>query len=73
MYNDADMPRLCSLYDFTKTKYRALQAMGVDEETYSAILVPMLLEKIPDSIRLNHKRETVFGVDIEGHVGSVFG
>ena len=54
VYNDADTPRLRSLYDFAETKYRALQ--GVDEETYSAIVVPMLLEKIPVSLRLTITR-----------------
>ena len=44
------------LYDFVKTKYRALQALNVDERTYSEIVVPMLLEKIPDSVRLTISR-----------------
>lgn len=56
LYNDADTPRLRSLYDFAETKYRALQALGVDEETYSAIVVPMVLEKIPDALRLTITR-----------------
>ena len=40
------------LYDFMETKYRALQVLKGDEHTYSEIVVPMLLERIPDSIRL---------------------
>ena len=35
-----------------ETKYRALQVLNGDEHTYSEIVVPMLLERIPDSIRL---------------------
>ena len=48
--------RLRGLYDFVEAKYRALQALHVDEHTYSEIVFPMLLEKIPDSIRLTITR-----------------
>ena len=54
--NDSDTARLRGLYDFVETKYRALQALDVDELTYSEIVVPILLEKIPDSIRLTITR-----------------
>ena len=50
VFNECDMSRLRGLYDFAETKYRALQALGVEETNYSEIVVPMLLEKIPDSI-----------------------
>ena len=52
VFNESDTARLRGLYDFVETKYRALQALNVDERTYSEIVVPMLLERIPDSIRL---------------------
>lgn len=56
VFNENDTPRLRSLYDFAETKYRALQALKVEERNYSEIVVPMLLEKIPDSIRLTITR-----------------
>ena len=56
VFNDSDTPRLRSLYDFAGTKYRELQALEVEEQTYSEIVVPMLLEKIPDSIRVTITR-----------------
>ena len=56
VFNESDMPRLRSLYDFAKTKYRALQALGVEEQSYSEVVVPTLLEKIPDAIRLTITR-----------------
>ena len=56
VFNEGDTRRLRSLYDFVETKYRALQALEVDERNYSEIVVPMLLEKIPDAIRLTITR-----------------
>ena len=56
VFNEGDTRSLRSLYDFVETKYRALQALEVDERNYSEIVVPMLLEKIPDAIRLTITR-----------------
>ena len=58
VFNESDTARLRGLYDFVDTKYRALQALNVDERTYSEIVVPMPLamERIPDSIRLTITR-----------------
>ena len=56
VFSESDTPRLRSLYDFAETKYRVLQALKVEERNYSEIVVPMLLEKIPDSIRLTIMR-----------------
>ena len=46
------MQRFRTMYDFAETKYRALEALGVDQETYSAIMVPSLLKKLPEQPRL---------------------
>ena len=54
--NESDTARLPGLFDFLETKYRALQALNVDERTYCEIVVPMLLERIPESIRLTITR-----------------
>lgn len=45
-----------SFYDLVETKYRALQALEVEEGVYSAIVVPMLLEKIRNTLRLTITR-----------------
>ena len=50
VFNESDTPTLHSLYDFAETKYRALQALGVEEQSYSEVVVPTLLEKILDAI-----------------------
>ena len=56
VYSDRDTARLRSFYDLVEAKYRALQALEVEEGVYSAIVVPMLLEKIPDTMRLTITR-----------------
>ena len=43
VFNEGDTSRLRSLYDFAETKYRALQALGVEEKNYSEVVVPTLL------------------------------
>ena len=56
VYNERDAQRLRSLYDFLETKHRALQALEVDESTYSAIMVPSVLEKLPHALWLTITR-----------------
>ena len=58
VFNNGDTVRLRNLYDFVESKYRALQALQVEEQNYSEIVVPVLLERIPDSIRLTITRGT---------------
>ena len=61
VYSDKDVTRLRCFYDFVETKYRVLQALEVEEGVYSAIIVPMLLEKIPDTLRLERKKLSGLG------------
>ena len=58
VFNESDTPRRRSLYDFAETKYRALQALGVEEQSYSQC------HPIDD-----YTRKKVPGVDIRRHVG----
>ena len=51
-FDKSDQPRLCSHFDFAEMKCRALQALGVEEWSYSEVVMPRLLEKIPNPIRL---------------------
>lgn len=39
-----------------ETHYRGLVATGVEERTYSSIVVPSILEKLPDTLRLTITR-----------------
>lgn len=48
--NDAvGLRRLC---DRVETHYRGLEALGVDQESYSSIVVPSILDRLPESVRL---------------------
>ena len=52
IYGEQDTQRLRTMYEFAETKYRALEALGVDQEIYSAIVVRSLLKKLPEQLRL---------------------
>ncbi|XP_028397221.1 uncharacterized protein LOC114521031 [Dendronephthya gigantea] len=56
VHSERDVRGLRALYDIVETHYRGLSGLGVDENTYSGIVVPILLEKIPDTVRLTITR-----------------
>ena len=47
--NDRDTEKLRKLYDTCETNYRGLKALGVNETAYSTIVVPEILEKLPET------------------------
>ena len=49
---DNDLKRLRVLYDRVEAHVRALQALGIGSDSYGKLLVPLLMEKLPPSIRL---------------------
>jgi len=49
---DNDLKRLRFLYDRIKAHVRALQALGIQCESYGELSVPFLMEKLPPSMRL---------------------
>ena len=74
IYGERDTQRLRAMYDFAETKYRALEALGVDQETSSAIVVPSLLKKLPEQLRStitwgedHHEWNLVQLLDVQGH------
>ena len=67
VFNEKNIGRLRDLCDGLETHYRALQAMGVDEDSYSTIVVPVIMDKIPDAVKLNMIR------NISGHREWVMG
>ncbi|KAK3700757.1 hypothetical protein QZH41_010939, partial [Actinostola sp. cb2023] len=60
VYGDRDTARLRALCDHVETHYRGLEALGVPEETYSSIVVPALLKKLPEAVRLTMTRGEAF-------------
>ena len=52
--------RLQKLYDNCEAHSRALKALGVNDESYSAIVVLTILEKLPEQFRLTVTRGTNF-------------
>ena len=52
VYNDKDVWRIRKLYDAVETNHRGLQALEVEEQTYSLIVVPSVLKKLPELLRL---------------------
>ena len=60
VFNDKGTPRLRQLYDSCETHFRGLKALSVNENTYSAVVVPAILHKLPEAFRLTITRGTDF-------------
>ena len=52
VFNEQETRRLRSLFDTIETNYRAMEALKVDVNTYSSIVVPAILNKLPEAVRL---------------------
>ena len=53
VFNEKNVQRLRALHDEIETHFRAMEAQDVDKQSYSSVVVPMLMSKIPESIRNN--------------------
>ena len=60
VYSDQDTPRLRRLYDRCETHYRGLIALGVNENTYASVVVPAVMQNLPENFRLSITRGTEF-------------
>ena len=60
VFSESSVERLRHLRDQIETHFRSLEAQGVEKESYSSVVVPVLMEKIPQSLRNNMIR---FGVN----------
>ncbi|XP_048583524.1 uncharacterized protein LOC125563014 [Nematostella vectensis] len=56
VFTDGDLVRLRRFLDTTETHYRGLQALKVNESIYSGIVVPALIQKLPNTFRLTITR-----------------
>ena len=60
VYTDRDIPRLRKLFDECESHFRGLKALGVEEITYSTIVVPAIMQKLPEGFRLTITRGEEF-------------
>ena len=60
VYSDRDIPCLRRLFDECESHFRGLKAFGVEENTYSTIVVPAIMQKLPESFRLTITRGEEF-------------
>ena len=50
--SDRDIPRLRKLFDDCEAHFRGLQALRVDKNTYSSVVVAASMHKLPENFRL---------------------
>ena len=56
VFNEENIISLQAFWDQVETHFWGLKAMSVDKTTYSSIVVPVLMEKLPKQIRFNMVR-----------------
>ena len=52
VFSDKDVHRLRNFHDHVEVNYRALRSLQVPQETFSSVVVPSLLKKLPEQIKL---------------------
>ena len=57
VYSSTDIRKVRKLYDAIEQNCRGLQALGVTSSSYGAMLVPVLLQKLPEDIKLELTRK----------------
>ena len=50
VYNANETEKLRKFFDAIESKYRGLEALGVNQEIYSEIVVPTVLNKLPERV-----------------------
>jgi hypothetical protein len=56
VYNERDTGKLRKVFNFVESKFRSLEALEVEQAIYATFIVPSLLEKLPDSLRITMTR-----------------
>jgi len=60
VFSDKDTSHLRKLCDSCGAHFRALKALGVDKTTFAAVVVPAVLQKLPEAFRLTITRGADF-------------
>ena len=55
--NGSNVTELRELYDRIESNVRALKTVGIQQEHFGSLLIPIILEKIPNVIRLQISRQ----------------
>eukprot|EP00794_Sanderia_malayensis_P011623 gene11623-biopygen9292 len=55
---ERNVTKLRLLYDKVETHFRGLEAQEVDQTSYSSIVVPVILDKIPENVQYNMIRSS---------------
>ena len=50
--NNDSVAKLTSFYNPIKSKIRSVMTMGLNPSQYGPLLIPVILERLPDSIKL---------------------
>eukprot|EP00794_Sanderia_malayensis_P001256 gene1256-biopygen483 len=58
VFSERNVTKLRLLYDKVETHFRGLEAQEVDQTSYSSIVVPVILDKIPENVRYNMIRSS---------------
>eukprot|EP00794_Sanderia_malayensis_P011699 gene11699-biopygen9375 len=56
VFSERNVTKLRLPYDKVETHFRGLEAQEVDQASYSGIVVPVILDKIPENVRYNKIR-----------------
>ena len=57
VFNSKNVKELCNLYDRVESHTRSLLTAGIPQENYGPLLIPIVLEKLPDDIKLELSRK----------------
>ena len=55
--NDSNVTELTELYERIESNVRALKTVGIQQEHFGSLLIPIILEKIQNVIRLQISRQ----------------
>ena len=60
VFSDKDMTHLRKLYNSCSAHFRGLKALGVDKTTFTSVVVPTVLQKLPKAFHLTITRGADF-------------
>ncbi|KAL9976929.1 hypothetical protein ACROYT_G014273 [Oculina patagonica] len=73
-YSDRDTTRMSRMYHRCEAHYRGLKTLGVDEETYASVVVPAVLQRLPENFGLAIMRRVlrvVYGTDVASNLETI--